>query len=49
MKELIHLAKQLMREPDRQKELLTEFAEAGDASPTAKSWYDRIKGLFDAE
>ena len=34
---------------DRQKELLAEFAEAGDASPTAKSWYDRIKGLFDAE
>ena len=32
---------------DRQKELLQEFQEAGDVSPAAKSWYDKIKGLFD--
>ena len=32
---------------DRQKELLAEFQEAGDTSPKATSWYDKIKGLFD--
>ena len=32
---------------DRQKELLAEFQETGDASPTATKWYDKIKGLFD--
>ena len=32
---------------DRQKELLHEFQDAGDVSPAAKSWYDKIKGLFD--
>ena len=31
----------------RQKELLQEFQEAGDTSPKAKSWYDRVKNLFD--
>ena len=32
---------------DKQKELLQEFQEAGDVSPAAKGWYDKIKGLFD--
>ena len=31
----------------RQKELLEEFQNAGDVSPTASKWYDKIKGLFD--
>ena len=32
---------------NRQKELLKEFQDAGDASPTSTRWYDKIKGLFD--
>lgn len=32
---------------DRQKELLEEFQEAGNVSPKATGWYDKIKGLFD--
>ena len=31
----------------KQKELLAEFEKAGDVSPNAKGWYDKIKGLFD--
>ena len=33
---------------DKQKELLEEFQAAGDVSPKAKSWYNRVKDLFDA-